>query len=98
MQYDLDDLRVVVSRELDACEVRIRHVTTFADDLDREAYRGIGLGIVGGAAAVGGDLGVIELGDVLAEIGVGRQAVAAAIDLGDGEGDPLAGLGIERTL
>ena len=34
----------------------------------------------------------------LAEIGVRRQAVAAAVDLGDRERDPLAGRGGERAL
>ncbi len=38
------------------------------------------------------------LGKVLAEIAMSREAVAAAIDLGDRERDPFAGAGIERAF
>ena len=50
------------------------------------------------AVAVGGDFGVVELGEIFAEIGVGRQAIAAAVDLGDGERDALARRRRQRAL
>ena len=59
-------------------------------DFDRKAHRGIRLEVVRSAVAVGRHFGVVELGEILAEIGVGREAVVTAIDLGDGERDALA--------
>src|SRR5690606_6163460 len=56
-----------------------------------ETHRGGGLGDVRGAAAVGGELGVFQLRQVLVEVGVRRQAVRAAVDLGGGRGGSDAG-------
>ena len=41
------------------------------------------------------ELIAVELGDVGAEVGVGREAVAALVGLGHSERDPLAGGGID---
>ena len=41
---------------------------------------------------------VVELREILAEIGVGRQAIAAAVELGDGERDALARRRRQSTL
>jgi hypothetical protein len=65
-------------------------MAVLAHDLDREAHGRIGLEIVRCAVAVGGDLGVVEFGQVLAEISVGRQAVVATVNLGDSERNALA--------
>ena len=62
-------------------------MAALAGDLGSKAYRRVRLRIVGSAVAVSRDLGIVELGEVLAEIGVGGQAVVAAVDLGDRKRD-----------
>src|SRR3546814_3126104 len=74
------------------------YTTLFRSHLGGEAHRGGGFRIVRGATAVGGDLGVVQLRQVLAQVGVRRQTVRAAVDLGDGQGDPLAGRGRQAAL
>ena len=73
-------------------------MTALARDLGGEAHGSVRFRVVGGAAAVGRDLCVVELGEVLAEIRVGGQAVVAAVDLGDGERDALVRRGWQRAL
>ena len=70
MQHDLDHLRVVVAGGLDCGDVVFADVAALARDFDGEADCGVRLGIVRAAVTVGGDFGVVELREVLAEIGV----------------------------
>src|SRR5712671_2409627 len=60
VQDDLDDLRVVVAGGFQRAEIVVADRTLAASKLCGKRDRGVGLRIVGGAAAVGGDLGVIE--------------------------------------
>ncbi|SJM31360.1 hypothetical protein BQ8482_190090 [Mesorhizobium delmotii] len=90
MLDDLDDLRIVVACEPDGAEILVTDMAAVARNLGGETHRCGGLGVVGPAAAIGDHLGIVKLGEVLAEIGVGGKAVAAAIDLGDRQSDALA--------
>ena len=58
----------------------------------------IRLGVVRSAAPVGFHLAVVELGEILAEVGVGGEAVVASVDLGDGKRDPRAGFERQRAF
>jgi hypothetical protein len=62
-----------------------------------EANGGFGFGIYRPALPRPRDVGVAEAG-VLAQEGVGRQAIVAAIALGDRKRDLLAHLGSERAV
>ena len=73
-------------------------MAALAHDFDREANRGVRLGVVGCAVAIGGNLRIVEFREVLADIGMGRQTIVAAVDLGDGERDALACRGRQRAL
>ena len=61
-------------------------------------HGGVRFRVVRRAAAVGSNLGIVQLGEVFAQIAVGRQAVIAAIDFRHGQRDPLAGLRGQRAL
>ena len=98
MEHNLDDLRVVVTGSLDRLQLGVRDVAARPDHLRRETHRGAGLRVRGGPFAVRGDLCVVELREVLAEVGVRRQAVVAAVDLRDGKGEPLSRPGVDPTL
>ena len=87
MQHDLDDLRVVVAGGLDGADIVLADVAALARDFDGETYCGVCLGIVGARHYGWRQFRVVELREVLAEIGVSRQAIAAAIEFGDGERD-----------
>jgi hypothetical protein len=65
-------------------------VPPFAGHGRRELDGGVSLRIVRGAVPVRRDLSVIELREVLRQIGMSREAVVAPVDLGDGKSDPLA--------
>jgi hypothetical protein len=90
VQHDLDHLRVVVSRELDGANIFFAHMTALAHDLGGEADSNIRLWIVGDAVAVGGNLDIVQFSEIFAEISVSRQAVVAAVNLGDRKRDALA--------
>ncbi len=92
MLHDLEQLAIVIAGGFYRSDVGLADLAARAGDECREADGGIGLQIVGAATAVGGDFRVIELGEMLAGIGVGREAILAAIDLRDGKRDALAGL------
>ena len=83
MEHDLDQLRIVIAGELDGTDIVLAHMATFPRHFGGEPDSRVGLGVVGSTITVGGDLRVIELGEVLAEIGMGRQAIVAAVDLGE---------------
>ena len=87
VEHDLDDLSVAVAGELDGAQVVFAGVPALAGDPGGKADGGIGLGIVRRATTVGGDFGIVELGQVLRHIAVGGEAIVAAIDLGYREGD-----------
>jgi hypothetical protein len=77
VEDNLDDLRVVVASSLDRLELRVRDVAAPPDYLRREAHGRAGLRVRGPPFAVRRNLCVLELREVLAEVGVGRQAVVA---------------------
>jgi hypothetical protein len=58
-------------------------------DLRRESDGHAGLGIGRGSPTVQRDLRAADPGQVQAEIGVGREAIVATVDLSDGQRDPL---------
>src|SRR5882757_6102803 len=60
VEDDLDDLPVVVAGGLQRAEIAVADRALGADELGGKADRSVGLRIVGGAVAVGGNLGVIE--------------------------------------
>src|ERR1700754_4284171 len=60
MEDDLDDLSVVVTGGLQRAEIAVADRALGAGKFCGKADRCVGLRIVGGAVAVGGDLGVIE--------------------------------------
>ena len=90
MLDDLDDLRIGVTGRAYRLQVFVADMAPRTGHLGREAHRSVGLRVVRSAAAVGGDFSVVEFGQVLAQVGMRRQAVGAAVDLGDGQGDALA--------
>ena len=96
--HDLDDLSVVVTRHAHGADVRIGYVTALAHHLGREAHRGVGLRVERAATPVGGDLGIAQLREVLAQRSVRRQAVVAAVDLSNRERDALARLRRQAAL
>jgi hypothetical protein len=69
-----------------------------AHHLGREAHRGIGLRVQRTALAVGCDLGLAQLRQVPAQEAVGRQAIAAVVELGDGQRNALARGGRQAAL
>jgi hypothetical protein len=71
---------------------------TLARNLHGELDGGIGLRVIRRAVAISRDLGVVELGEVLGQIGMGGEAIIAAVDLGDGESNPLTCSAIEFAL
>jgi hypothetical protein len=82
--------RVVIPGELDGADVIIVDAPAFTRDRGSKAHGGIGFRIVGGAIAVGGKLGVVELEQVLTDVSMRRQTVITAVKLGDRDGDALA--------
>ena len=98
MGDDLDDLTVVETSLPHGINRRFGDVSAIFHDRDSELYRRIGLGVVRGPVTVGRDLGIVELGDVSGEVGVGGKAIATPIGLGDRERDPLSGLCLKSPL
>ena len=78
VQNDLDDLCVVVAGGFQRAEIVVADRALRPNKLGGKADGGVGLRIVGGAVAVGGDLGVIEPNAVAGAEGVQRQAVLAS--------------------
>ena len=76
-------------------EVCSVHLAVGAGERGGEHQCSVGLGVAGEAFAVEGDFGRIQLCEVEPQIGVGGQAVIAAVDLGDRDGDTLARACIE---
>ena len=70
MKHDLDQLCVVVPGELDCANVVFAHVAALAHHFRSEPDSGVRLRVIRCAAAVSRDLGIIELGEVLAEVRV----------------------------
>jgi hypothetical protein len=70
VENDLDDLGVAVTGGLQRADIVVADRGFGPHQLAGKAHRGFGLRIVGGAAAVGGDLGVIE-----------PDAIAGAVDV-----------------
>ncbi len=89
VEHDLDYLSVVIASSLNRIEISFGDMAALTRDLDREANGGICLRIVRRAVAVCSDLGIVKLGEILAQIGVGREAIVTTIDLGDSQGDAL---------
>lgn len=98
MLDNLDHLRIAVASQLHRSEIGIGDMASIPGDLGGEADGRIGLGVIGRAAAVGGDFRIVELGEIAAEIGVRRQAIIAAVDFRDGERDPLTGRSGQAAL
>ena len=71
VKHDLHDLRIVESGGPYRGDIGVTDVPARVDDLGSEAHGGVRLLIVGCAGTVGGDLGIVKLGDVLADEGVG---------------------------
>lgn len=90
MGDDLDNFAVRVSGGPDRVDVAGGDLAAAACDLDSEADGGICPGVGRSAGAVGGDFRIVQLGDILADIGMRRDAVTAAIDLGNRQGNTLA--------
>ena len=70
-------------------EVAVVHTTVGAQDGLGERQRCAGLQIVGAVLARQLDVRGIDLGDVLGEIAVRRQAIGAPVALSDGDRDAL---------
>jgi hypothetical protein len=98
VNHDFHDFRVAPAGVPHVPDRGVGHVSPGAGDARGKSHRRIGFRIVRAAVAVGGDLRLVQPRDVPRQVGVGREAVAAAVDLGDCEGDPLAGLRAYRTL
>src|SRR6266436_1582533 len=98
VKHDLDHLCIVVANSLHGMEVVFADVAAFLDELDREAHRRIRLGIVRGTFAVHRNLRLIELREVLAEVRMGRQAVAAPVLFGHRQRNTLARRGWQTSL
>ena len=91
MGDDFDNLRIRVTGMLECRDISIVHLPAFMRQLDGETHGYIRLDVVGATIAVGHDLRVVEPGAFAGELAMRRQAVAAAINLGDGERNPFAG-------
>ena len=96
-RHDLDHLGVAKAGQTHCGEVGVADAAARVEHLSREDKGGVGLGVARMTGTVQRDLGVVDLGEVEAEIGVRRQAVIAAICLRDCERDAFAGLGVERA-
>jgi hypothetical protein len=92
VKHNLDELRMVIAGGFDGGDIVFGDMAVRANDFDRETHSSIRLEIVRGAVTVSGDFGVVELGKILPEIGMGRKAIVATVDLSNGERDALAGL------
>lgn len=75
---DLDHLRVVVSRELHGADIIVCHMSALPGDFHSEADGRVRDRIVRSAIAVGGDFGVVELGEIARKISVRGQAICRA--------------------
>jgi hypothetical protein len=78
--------------------VGIGHMPAFANHLGGESHGRVGLRVERATVAVGRDLGFAEFRQVLAHVAVRRQAVAAVVDLRDGQRDALACLRWQAAL
>ena len=94
---DLEDLGIGVTGLTHRREVRSVHLAVGAGECGGEHQCPVGLGVAGEAFAVEGDFGRIQLCEVEPQIGVGGQAVIAAVDLGDRDGNTLARACIEAV-
>ncbi len=70
MHDDLDHLRLVITCRLDRQYVGLADMAALARHFYSEAYCRIRLRVVRGAVAIGCHLRLVELGEVLAQIGV----------------------------
>ena len=91
VKNDLDDLCVVIARQLDRPQIVVADMTAGLGYLCGEVDGGIGFGIVRMAFAIGEDLGVVQFGEVLAQVAVRRKTIGAAVDLCHGQGNTFAG-------
>jgi hypothetical protein len=98
VQHDLDHFGVRVASNRISSNVGVGDLAARLDDLDREPDGRRGPIVGGAAVAIGGNLGITQARQVLADERMRRRAVAAAIELGDGQRDAFAGSGIERAL
>jgi hypothetical protein len=98
MRDDLDQLRVIETRAPRLGKIGIADVAARADDFYGKADGGGRLRVMGGAVAARFDVGIVEPGEILADIAMRRQALIAAVDFGDGERDPFARPGVEAAL
>ena len=88
---DLQQFGVAIAGGPDGLDIGLADLAAVLRDEHGKAHGGIGLDVVGPAAAIGGDFGIVEFDEVLAGIGVVGEAVVAAMQLGDGQCDALAG-------
>lgn len=91
---DVEDLPVAEPRAPDIGEVRGGHVSAGLDEAPRETRRGGDLRVRPAAVARGVDVGVGEA-RALAEVGVGGEAIVAAVGFRGREGNRLARLRVE---
>jgi hypothetical protein len=94
---DLEYLSVVEAGPSDLLQVLVGEVAPLFSDAGREVHSDVGDRVAGVAGAIARDLLVGEL-EVRAPRGVGGEAVAAGVDLGDRERDALAGPHVEGAL
>ncbi len=86
---DFDDLRVVKAGGAGGLDAGIGNIATLQGNGAGQLEDSVGFVVARGGAAGAGDVFPLEAG-LAAKQGVGAKAVAAAIDLGDGEGHLLA--------
>src|SRR3979490_2735036 len=98
VQDHLDDLPIVIAGGSQRTDIVVADDASRPDQLGGKAPGHFGLRIVGGAAAVGRNLGVIEPCAAPGAIGVQRQAVWASVFLGDGERDTRRRLGAKHAV
>ena len=76
-------------------EQRVADLAAVADDRGRQLQDRFGVRVLAAGPTGRVSLCLLDLGQVRADVGVRREAVLALVDLGDGDGDPLADTGDE---
>jgi hypothetical protein len=76
---DLDELRIVVARCFDRLHVGLAHVAALTYQLSGKANSSLCLRVIRSAVAICGNLRIVLLREILAEVGMRGQAVGATL-------------------
>ena len=98
MGNNLDKLSIAVARRLNRFDIVFADLSAVLYKRNGKTHSSIRLLVGRTTIPVCRNLGIIKLGKVFTNIGMRRQAVVTAIDLGNSKGNTLTRLGIKSAL